>query len=245
MSNQLQHRLFHFEVEPPARMWEAITDALEDQTSSAADKLQQFEAVPKAAVWDKIEENLNVTTDTQPHQIPSYKRLSKPLRYGSAVAILVLVAVAIFLFTNKDMASGNLAQQPGGTLPAQNQSNTVKASTTTPKPDRSSQSTGSGKGNGTRVDRQTYNSDSENETSTTQKAASERYLTVATEEGTSVRLSKKVFPVFDCAEHSTAIKRFQCKENIEALQKMASSLASPSGDFASLMDMIKTLEENR
>ena len=245
MSDQLQHKLSRFEVEPPARIWGAITDAFEDQSSITADKLQHFEAVPKTSVWDQIEQNLDTSSDTQPLKIPVYKRISQPLRYGSAVAILVLVAVAIFFLSNKDVATGNIAQQPTGTPPAQNQSNTVKATTTTSDPARSNQSAGSGKTTRTVNDRQTANSDTENEASTSQKTASERYLTVATEEGTSVRLSKKVFPVFDCAEHSTAIKRFQCKENIEALQKMASSLASPSGDFASLMDMIKTLEENR
>ncbi|HYH13671.1 MAG TPA: hypothetical protein VD794_00530, partial [Flavisolibacter sp.] len=78
-------------------------------------------------------------------------------------------------------------------------------------------------------------------TSTTTK----RYKVVAKEDGKLVRLSQKAFAVFDCAVKATANKNIRCKENIESMQeKMATSVISPTGDFAGLIDMIKTLEEN-
>jgi hypothetical protein len=245
MNNQLQHRLSNLEVDPTTGMWDAITDALEDQTSATAGKLQHFEAAPKAHLWQQIEKDLDTDSETQTHKIPAYKRLEQPLRYGGAVAILVLVAATIVFLLNKETTPGKFAQQPTITLPSQKQPHSGKATDPLSNSSKASPSAASGKASVSNNNEHTPGDEAEDEKGSAQRSTSSRYLTVATEEGTPIRLSKKVFPVFDCAEHSTAIKRHQCKENIEALQKMASSLASPSGDFASLMDMIKTLEENR
>ncbi|HYH16025.1 MAG TPA: hypothetical protein VD794_12425, partial [Flavisolibacter sp.] len=73
-----------------------------------------------------------------------------------------------------------------------------------------------------------------------------RYTVVAKEDGQIVRLSQKAYAVFDCAVKGVAQKSENCKENIETMQaKMATSMISPTTDFAGLIDMIKTLEENK
>jgi hypothetical protein len=78
------------------------------------------------------------------------------------------------------------------------------------------------------------------------KKESGRYLTMANDNGKKVRLSKKVASVFDCADNAASSKSIRCKESIESLQqKMSASLVSPSGDFSGLIDMIKSLEENK
>jgi hypothetical protein len=70
-------------------------------------------------------------------------------------------------------------------------------------------------------------------------------MVMAKDDGHTVRLSKKAFTVFDCAENSAPHNKERCKENIQLMQqKMAASMLSPSGDFGGLIDMIKSLEEN-
>src|SRR5215510_8196786 len=105
MSNQRQHKLAQYEVAPPAGTWDAIMDALEHQSSAGAGKLQSYEAAPQSHLWQHIEEELDADQETQPKRIPLYRRLAQPLRYGSAAAILVLVAVATTLLLQKNTGS--------------------------------------------------------------------------------------------------------------------------------------------
>lgn len=230
-------------------MWDAISDALDTQSTPAAEKLRAFEAAPAPRLWQQIADGLNTTEAAPAKTIPFYQRYAKPLRYGSAAAVLLLVAVTITLLVNNSGDTNKIAQQPATTK----QSGKTPQLATQEATIRASEAPGQAQARKQAKDREESTisrtpSSTDNNAAvakTTPRPAGGRYLTVASETGKPVRLSKKVYPVFDCAEHSSAFERFQCQENIESLQKMASSLASPSGDFASLMDMIKTLEENR
>lgn len=230
-------------------MWDAITDALDDQTSRTADKLRHFEAAPDGRMWQHIEEELDGAATPAQRTIPFYKRYATPLRYAGAAAVLLLVAVTITLFVNKRSDSTRVAVQPSVSQPARQAAQPAEqtltehqSAPTHPQPAHTQPKSSEKLSTSGTTSIATNNA---TEIKTAPRPAANRYLTVATQTGKAVRLSKKVYPVFDCAEHSDALERFQCQENIENLQKMASSLISPSGDFASLMDMIKTLEENR
>ena len=229
-------------------MWDAISDALDDQSTPASEKLRSFEATPPSRLWQQIETELDSAAEVPSRTIPFYRRYPAALRYGSAAAVLLLVAVTITLLVNNSgtntVAQQSTTSQPTGkTARATSPEATVRTTDDREQQERQrgaeewEERTGNGTASAADKDRTIAK--------TPERSSSSRYLTVATEEGQPVRLSKKVYPVFDCAEHSSSLERFQCQENIEALQKMASSLGSPSGDFASLIDMIKTLEENR
>lgn len=248
MSSQLQHRLLHFEVEPPAHLWEAVSEALDDQSTPVAEKLRSFEAPPPTQLWQQIEAGLENEAEVPSQAIPFYRRYAKTLRYSSAAAVLLLVAGAIYLLANNSGESNKVAQQSATTPESRKLSTPVKREVTLLPTEEAEDPAPRSSATDQKENDNSLSPSPDEESSTakvTQRPSSSRYLTVASEDGQPVRLSKKVVPVFDCAEHSSALQRFQCKENIEALQKMASSLASPSSDFASLIDMIKTLEENR
>jgi hypothetical protein len=79
---------------------------------------------------------------------------------------------------------------------------------------------------------------------TNPKDSAARYVTLAHVDGTKVRLSKKVYPVINCAQNTGEGNWSKCKENIQALQaKMATSVSASSTDFGGLLDMLKDLEE--
>lgn len=230
-------------------MWDAISDALDEQSTPAAEKLRAFEAAPAPQLWQQIASELDTAEDAPTPALPFYRRYAKAFRYGSAAAVLLLVALTITLLVNNNGDKQKVARQSATSQPSGQNLQPAAPEVTvhaTEEP-TSAQVRRKSTVSGDYTDRKAVTS-TDNETAVakaTSRPPSSRYLTVATETGTAVRLSKKVYPVFDCAEHSSTFERFQCQENIEALQKMASSLASPSGDFASLIDMIKTLEENR
>jgi hypothetical protein len=65
-----------------------------------------------------------------------------------------------------------------------------------------------------------------------------RYMIATTSAGKVVRLPKKAYSDYVCAE---AYKNYQCKEKIASIQsKMAASVAT---DFTEFMDLLKKLQE--
>ncbi|MEJ7913359.1 MAG: hypothetical protein WKF70_09410 [Chitinophagaceae bacterium] len=236
MSSQLNHKLHQFEEVPPSGNWEAIAHALDEGEYQLGKKLYHYESTAPQAIWTNIENVLG--SNTVPGNIkPFYTRYRQVLKYVAAAALLVLVASLITLFLNKDNdASTDLARQApleepsGGATPGgqtsiaidQVESNvsTLQENKTNATPDnnRSAARASVGKTN--------------------------RYLTMDNEEGDKVRLSRKAYTVFNCAENNNSINYKRCKENIELMQqKMSASLLSPSGDFGGLIDILKSLEE--
>lgn len=249
MSEQLRDKLWHYEVAPPPKAWDAICAGLDDQGSSLAERLYQFEQAPNRNAWMQIAKELDATSEEAAPARPFYERYRRPLRYAGIAAVLTVAAILTIFLTIRNTPNNDIAQG------RQEQSSMDRAGTTNNEagsetgdaapPSGPSKDVPKASDEGDRPSADSRSSNPPLAASPTTRPNSNRYLTVASEEGKPVRLSKKVYPVFDCAEHSTAVKRYRCKEDIEALQqKMAASLASPSGDFASLMDMIKTLEEN-
>ncbi len=222
MSNPIEHKLFHYEVEPPDKNWDAISHALDEQMISYPDRLYHFEQVPSADIWTAMQPELDTITTIQPATvIPFYKRNSQVLKYMAAASIVVIIAIAIALLMNKDAVSNEVAMQSTIQEPKKN---VVAADPKGPQ--------------------LTDNKKAIPSSPRAQFAG--RYVTMADDEGKSVRLSKKAYNVFNCAENTAAINYERCKENIQTMQqKMSASLHSPSGDFAGLIDMIRTLEENK
>ncbi|RYY39433.1 MAG: hypothetical protein EOO08_10410 [Chitinophagaceae bacterium] len=71
----------------------------------------------------------------------------------------------------------------------------------------------------------------------------DRYLVRAYNNGSTVRYSKKVSAVVDCAEHSTGFTQSLCKVSIGAVQERIAS--SMSTDFGGLIERLQDLEKTR
>ena len=61
MKDELQHRIYHYEVPPPGGVWEKITEALDDSHigEKFSKKLQHASDTPPAAAWAAISSTLN------------------------------------------------------------------------------------------------------------------------------------------------------------------------------------------
>ena len=232
MSNQLQNKLFHYEVNPPETTWDKINSSLNEEITGM-NKLYNFEQEPSSIVWNKLSNQLDGDTSGN-KVVPFFKRYHKSLRYLGAASIIAIVAVTIALFVNKDAVSDELVYQP---LIEKTNADALKL-----KDDLSENNIEKTNNKNQALLPNSIDTQSPNSNSFTKNS---RYLTIANQKGNSVRFSQKALRVFNCAENITAVNNNRCKENIQSLQqKMATSIVSPSGDFAGLIDMIKRLEEN-
>lgn len=232
MKNELQYKLTNYEATPPAHMWAEIESALEDQLAPHAEVLYQFQQVPPPSAWNKIQESLHGTPFVTESVIANRK--VSFMRYAAAAALLILIASAITMIVNRNH-SNEIADQHSPEIfnPDSNRSVTDENNT------KENESIEIPKRNESQKSSPVIS----NKLNTKEKATG-RYLTMADEKGKKVRLSKKVAPVFDCADEAASLKSMRCKESIESLQqKMSTSLLSSTGDFSGLIDMIKSLEE--
>lgn len=237
MSSQLQHKLQQFEATPPKNAWSAIEERLNNANPELQERLYNYETTPPAGAWNAITATLDNATSIE--NAPVSITNSKWFRYAVAAVILGIVALSILTYAvNKPettiakqpvLKQESYTQQPASTPETSNTSTVDNrpAETITPiKEESISVSTAS---------------TTKNQSATVTK----HYKVVAKEDGQIVRLSQKAYAVFDCAVKGAAQKSVNCKENIQTMQaKMASSMASPTTDFAGLIDMIKSLEEN-
>jgi hypothetical protein len=170
--------------------------------------------------------------------LPFHKPFNLLLKYAAAAAVLILLATAITLFLDKDNSSGEVAVQP---IIDQSIAN-ARESTNQKSIDLDNMLQVEAEKSETRYNAQVKKIVPDKKLDKTKLNG---YITIADGDGNKVRLSKKAFTVFNCAENSTSTDYQRCKENILLMQqKMSASLLSPSGDFGGLIDLIKSLEEN-
>ncbi len=231
MSNQLQSKLLEYELSPPEKVWDNINSSL-DEEIAGTDKLYNFEEQPSSLVWNKLAKQLD--SESSDKVIPFFKRYHKPLRYVSAAAIIAVVAITVALLVNKDALSDELVYHPTA---KENAAEPLKLKDNISDNNIDEKTRDKNQVLSNEIDTQSARLNSFTKNS--------RYLTVANQKGKTVRLSQKALRIFNCADNIAAVNNSRCKENIQQLQqKMATSLVSPSGDFAGLIDMIKRLDEN-
>lgn len=225
MSEVVKYKLERFEAQPPARVWDAIAAQLDEEQPQLRDRLLAYQAEPPTAGWDHISRKLDTPAPVLPLQ-----KSKTPLFKYSMIAAAVILAVIVVSVLSTSRKTNDIALE-GGVRPANEaglpkDTSQVKTATI---PDTNKGGI----------------PDNEIAAIPSRPEKNARYLTVAHDDGTKVRLSKKVYPVINCAQQ-TGTAWSKCKESIQALQeKMATSVNAASTDFGGLMDMLKDLEENR
>ena len=242
MNERLQYRLLQYEEKPAGKVWEAISNSL-DENSSFSDRLFNYEERPAASLWNKIEPALEDNNDAK--LVPLTRKYKKAFTYVAAAAILAIVVIASTLLLNNKGVADELANKPTPVT------NTSQQNMVTTIPDSNIKSQGS---NNSDTKKNTEGSTVRNTRAGKSNTPNRnnglalignRYLTMEDDHGKEVRVSKKAYSVFNCAENSIAAKRKNCIESIKSMQeKMATNIASPSADFAGLLEIVKSLEEN-
>jgi hypothetical protein len=225
MSEVVKYKLENFEAQPPARVWDAIASQLDEDHPQLREKLFAYSEEPPAETWNNISKKL----DNPAPVLPIQKNRTRIFKYSMIATAVILTVIAITVLNN-NRRKDDIAIE---TNPPVNGTGIPKDTTI----NQTAQVPDTGKGG--IPDNQVAAIPSHPEKNA-------RYLTVAHEDGTKVRLSKKVYPVINCAQQTASAISSKCKESIKALQeKMATSVNAASTDFGGLMDMLKDLEENR
>ena len=260
MSNQIQHKLSNYEVQPPAKAWDEIESALDNGiNTNFADKLYSFEQKPPHTTWQKISSQLGQYSKEAARVVPFFKRYSKPLKYSTAVAAFVILAILTSLFISKKTVSESIVNT---SLPSienksaespeviqNNQSpqqisiarlNTQKRaghirlssmkSNTWLGPETSLKSTASVE----KVVPQYAE-----RTNAIDYSSDEKYMIYSDGDGNAVRLPKKLFDAFACNTD-----RVKCKQKLKKLQEQVAASAMKT-DFTGILDMLNKLQENQ
>ncbi|RYY99135.1 MAG: anti-sigma factor [Chitinophagaceae bacterium] len=249
MSEQWIERLKHFEAPPPAAAWDRVEESLD--AAPLAGRLQEFAAPPPPGLWDRIESELDAPAAgpaIEAPVLPRRRRNLVPYLAAAAVVGAILVATPLLFqrsgpapVAHQDRPSVSTGTQPA-TVPEPG-SDTGAAQTTIarvppaesldtePAPDRPE----------TRTVKPAPRSHTGALSASI--AGADRYLVRTHQDGHKVRLSKKVSPVFDCAEHSTGFSWSLCQVSIGVLQeKLAAEPSAVNTDFGGLIDRLMDLE---
>ena len=242
MNERLQYRLLQYEEKPAGKVWEAISNSLEENMSFS-DRLLNYEERPASSIWDKIEPALEDNNDAK--LVPFTRKYKRAFTYVAAAAILGIIVIVSTLLLNNNGVADELANRPAPVT------NISQQNMVTTIPDSNIKHQGSNSSNTKKNVESTSIKNSKAGKSNTPNRNNglaligNRYLTMEDDHGKEVRLSKKAYSVFNCAENSIAAKRKDCIESIKSMQsKMATNITSPSADFAGLLEIIKSLEEN-
>ncbi|MGZ8538908.1 MAG: hypothetical protein ACXWV9_11625 [Flavisolibacter sp.] len=261
MSNQIQHKLTNFEVQPPAKAWDEIEAALDAGiNTSFTDKLYSYEQTPPLSTWQKITSQLGLHSSEAGKVVPFFKRYSKPLKYSTAVAAFVTLAILTSLFVSKKTVSEGIVNtyQPlienkiaDTSRPIQNSqsSNQISIARLNTKkrpghirlkpmktsmwlgPETSSKTVAS-------IER-VVPQYAERTNAINYSTSDEKYMIYSDGDGTAVRLPKKLFDSFACN-----IDRITCKQKLKKLQEQVAASAMKT-DFTGILDMLNKLEENQ
>lgn len=220
MANQIQNKLINFEAQPPAGVWEKIAASLdEEKSSSLARRLQQYEVIPQEHNW----KNINVALD-QDSKIRKgfFEKNRRLFIYSGAAAAIVVFVILINLLTPDRTISNEVAADK------------IKTSSESPSTVLHKEKNNSN----------SYtNKDKKSVPVALDKMDDGRYITLVKDDGNKVRLSKKILSVYNCATNEINVS---CKEQMKNLQeKMASSLTSPSVDFAGFVELVRNLKEDQ
>jgi hypothetical protein len=254
MSNQLQHKLLHYEMPPPEGVWNKIATSLDENLSlTLSEKLYQYEEAPSALVWRNISLHLDHSVSDQGKVVPFYVRYRRPLKYSGTAAIFIFLAVMTSLFISKKTESE---------VPPQGVANSVEIKKDTSKPSQVSAENNSvaqlsdrsehliAKSKVLKIRQEEYqNSNLSFEDFLPQQAEknevvsssipSDKYMMYSDGDGNVVRLPKKIFNAFACPTEDV-----MCKQKLQQLKEKFAQSAM-TADFTGLLQILKSLQENQ
>lgn len=260
MSSTLQNKLLNYQPEPPAGAWDAIAAALDNAPATPySEKLFHFQQTPPPSAWSKIEASLDAEAPAK------VVRMGKGRWMAAAAAVLVLAFAATTLVMNRQSgsssstASGPAVQRPILTpantdtttldteiIPQDETAQASQEETETIAPPSPGRSTATAKPKrrpmmaaaalGPALPRWEK---AERRQQLQFNVPTDRYMVYSDGKNSPVKLSKKMFDVFSCAQED-----LRCRERIQSLQQKIANAAMAS-DFTGMLDLLNHLRENQ
>lgn len=258
MSSQLQNKLLHYEVKPPAEVWSKIAASLDENViPSLSEKLYQYEEVPSPQIWNKIETQLEDTPKEKNKVVPFYIRYSRPLKYSGTVAAMIVVAVSVSLLVSKRTGSESTTQNVTAnkihpdTTTFDNNSRKEISETVSRSLERNGNGTSFSKTRTSRTKRVYYQSSfslgqhflpglvERGPAIDASTIPDDKYMIYSDGNGNAVRLPKKIYNAVACPTEND-----DCKRRLKELKEKFVSAAITS-DFNGILEILRSLQENQ
>lgn len=258
MQTGWKDRMEQWAPEPPAAVWERLSEQLEDKPLYA-EKLFEYSAVPPLGAWNAIQNKIEPQAVTTPviRMLPR----NKWVRYGSVAASLLFAFFFFRQYSQQDaVGAGGKASTPIEqsivTLPGNN--NPAPSST-----DNQIGNAASRPNHQSRIAQTVYtllpNAGSEpipyaqparmataglNEimpaTYQVEDGELERYIVIPVSEDAAVRLPKKLYDLFNCGDVPLPAG---CSELVLQLrQRVANPSLVTTADFAGVVEMVQRVD---
>jgi len=251
---KVQQKLKDFEVEPPELLWGKISTALDaGQTLPHEKRLYQLELSPPAVNWDRISQAL----DRQKIAVtPSIKGRRYLYRYLSAAAVLIIIIVSASKYLNRATPAVEIASPleipaqkneifvPAIKLPQEKQTTEYESPTVAMKAASASETNKrrvASKMPLLKIERSSSfagNLLNQKHSATFKSDLLERYIVFSKQSGETVRLPRKWFSFFNCADYAE-----DCKQKIKtAQQQIAAPDLMAATDFTGVLDLLQTMK---
>ncbi len=258
--NTIRDKMFDYEVPPPQGVWDELSAALDTGTASPfAKKLYDYQEVPRTTNWNSIVSSLSGEPEAK---IPFLRKYRVHMKYSAAAAVFIFLAVLSSLLLSKKTVSeipSNtvLQQQSSGTivpLPSITQDEkedpNFKETITSKNQPVAAVSRNSGKKNSALrqaingIDRLSFTGDllprlAIRSTPINFTPHTEKYMVYSTTEGNAIRMSKKLYELFSCAENDR-----NCRQRIVLMQEKLAAYAL-TADFSGVVELLGNLKENQ
>jgi hypothetical protein len=254
MDSDLKHKLSNYSETPPPSAWEGIDKALDEQPAFA-DKLFRYEQTPPATAWEKVAQQLT------PAPVVLFR--TNLFKYAIAAAVLLAIAMGSLLFI-KHSSGPNLASQPQQYRSSDSLSNTSSDSqlrtgasatawqhaTTAGETSRDVFANNSAAAAIVHFSPQVVLSKTlpdpvreitvvPEEKNNINTELLNRYMIATTATGDAVRLPKKAYSDYACAD---VYANLQCKQKIQSIQSQMA--ASVTTEFTDFIDLLNKLQDN-
>ena len=257
MEQNFQDRLKNFHCPPPDGVWNKIDSVLEAQEEKKlARKLFYFEVMPPAGIWQKLSFKIGKDNRTE----TSKRLIKKYLVYASIAASIILSIVSVNLITgnNSSETEESLITKAKLSKPSSVETNLNENTTTVIDNSRNlvasvhpaiKKHTLSHKFSLKNIEESLIGSSSSlqkfiPESASRNKEISyedglDRYMIYASEDGSAVRLPKKMYDNFACPTNDPS-----CREKIKILQQkmVQGSFAS---DFTGVLDLLSNMDDRK
>lgn len=115
----LQHKMYNYEVTPPAGVWDKIASELDESEleHQFPSKLYQYEVAPPIAAWKNIATTLDAEKEAP---VPEHRRFSPIWKYAAAAAIIAFLAWGGLKLINTKKESTEIANKEETLKPTEN-----------------------------------------------------------------------------------------------------------------------------
>ena len=254
MSSSIHDKLFRYEVQPPNRVWDEISAAMDSPIHTIGERLHDFEAVPDKKAWGRIEQLLQPTKSGQ--RIPFYKRYSRPLRYSGVAAAIIFAAITLSLLVSKKTES----EVPAPAITSNGSAGIDNNKQQNDQNDDGSRTTVAaitGKESKFSFKRNLFRAASsisinppplsekflataaERHAVIAEHLSDDKYMVYSDGNGHAFRLPKKIFDAIACPLDNNS-----CKQRIKNLQEIMAGAAVTS-DFGGILQILEHLQENQ